>query len=73
MGVVVVNIGYRLNWFRFLACQDLIDEAEEEDRLGMRRVPVFNYGLRDQRNAFAWIKQNISGFGGDPNNITAFG
>lgn len=34
---------------------------------------MFNYDLRDQRNAFAWIKQNISGFGGDPNNVTAFG
>lgn len=29
MGKVVVNVSYRLNWFGFLACQDLIDEAED--------------------------------------------
>jgi carboxylesterase type B len=68
-----VNIGYRLNWQGFLACQDLIDEAAKEEKSGRQRQPVFNYGLRDQRNAFQWIKNNISGFGGDPDSITAFG
>ncbi|KAL5360622.1 Alpha/Beta hydrolase protein [Aspergillus floccosus] len=33
----------------------------------------FNYGLRDQRNSFLWIQRHIAGFGGDPENITAFG
>lgn len=72
-GVVVVSIGYRLNWFGFIACQDLVDEARGESQLGESDLPLFNYGLRDQRNAFLWVKENISGFGGDPDNITAFG
>ena len=32
-----------------------------------------NNSLRDQRVAFEWIKKNISGFGGDPENITVGG
>jgi acetyl esterase/lipase len=30
-----------------------------------------NNQLRDQRNAFEWVKKYISGFGGDPDNVTA--
>lgn len=29
--------------------------------------------MYDQKNAFLWIKEFIAGFGGDPENITAFG
>lgn len=32
-----------------------------------------NYGLEDQRLAIKWVKDNISGFGGDANNITIAG
>lgn len=32
-----------------------------------------NNSLRDQRSAFQWVKSHISGFGGDSDNITAFG
>lgn len=35
--------------------------------------PSTNFGLYDQRNAFFWIRKFISGFGGDPDNVTAFG
>jgi carboxylesterase type B len=67
MGVVLVSIGYRLNWQGFATSRDLLEEARE---LG---EPAFNYGLRDQRNAFLWIKDMIAGFGGNPADITAFG
>ncbi|KAJ5371768.1 Carboxylesterase type B [Penicillium concentricum] len=67
MDVVIVSIGYRLNWQGFIACYDLLDEARENGE------PAFNYGLRDQRNSFLWVQKHIAGFGGDPNNITAFG
>ena len=32
-----------------------------------------NNGLRDQRVALQWLKKNISGFGGDPDNLTVLG
>ncbi|KAJ5153769.1 Carboxylesterase type B [Penicillium coprophilum] len=67
MDVVIVSIGYRLNWQGFIACHDLLEEAKEKGE------PAFNYGLRDQRNSFLWIHKYIAGFGGDPANITAFG
>ncbi len=63
--VVVVTINYRLAWLGFLALPDL----SAEDPKGSSG----NYGLLDQIEALKWVKQNIAGFGGDPNNVTIFG
>lgn len=32
-----------------------------------------NQGLKDEVMALKWVQQNISNFGGDPNNVTIFG
>ncbi|KAJ3417551.1 hypothetical protein HDV05_000008 [Chytridiales sp. JEL 0842] len=59
--VIVVTIQYRLNAFGFLAIPELAQRGWT------------NVGLQDQRQAFLWIRQYISAFGGDPKSITAFG
>ena len=68
--VVVVNIGYRLNWLGSLVCQDLLSEHTSNPT---SIHGPFNLTIQDQRNAFAWIHKFIGGFGGDATNITAFG
>lgn len=58
-GVIFVGINYRLNIEGFLC-------------LGIKEAPG-NAGLKDQVAALQWIKENISAFGGDPDNVTLFG
>ncbi|KAJ9588465.1 hypothetical protein L9F63_018198, partial [Diploptera punctata] len=57
--IVLVTINYRLGAFGFLS----LPEAG---------VPG-NNGLKDQVMALRWVRQNISKFGGDPNNVTISG
>lgn len=56
--VVVVTVTYRLGLLGFLG--------------GSKERPA-NLGLLDAREALRWVKQNISAFGGDSENITLFG
>ena len=63
-GVVLITINYRLGVFGFLATADLAKEANGA---------AGNYGLMDMVAALQWVKGNIAGFGGDPNNVTIFG
>ena len=65
MGVVVVTINYRLGAFGFLAHPGLTAEFEEGGS--------GNYGLLDQIAALEWVRDNIAGFGGDPDRVTVFG
>ena len=64
-GVLVVNFGYRLGVFGFLAAEELA----AEDPNGS----TGNYGLMDQIKALAWVRDNIAAFGGDPDNVTISG
>jgi carboxylesterase type B len=61
------SCSYRINWQGFLACQDLIDEAK-----ALGQAPS-NFGLYDQRAAFQWVQKYIPGFGGNGEDVTAFG
>jgi len=56
--VIVVSVTYRLGLFGYLAT-------------GTGRPA--NLGLLDQLEAFRWVQRNIGAFGGDPDNVTAFG
>ncbi|KAK2777060.1 hypothetical protein FQN52_003243 [Onygenales sp. PD_12] len=60
--LIAVTMNYRLGVPGFLTSQELRDAGYKS-----------NNGLRDQRTALQWIKQNIAGFGGDPDNVTVAG
>ncbi|KAH8369271.1 hypothetical protein KR009_006103, partial [Drosophila setifemur] len=59
--VVLVTLNYRVDCFGFLSLND-----------PSVKVPG-NAGLKDQVLALKWVKQYISNFNGDENNITVFG
>lgn len=61
--VVVVSINHRLNILGFL---DLSKYGEEYKYSA-------NHSILDIRTALEWVRDNISNFGGDPNNVTIFG
>ncbi len=58
---IVVSFNYRLNIFGFLNFNFLRSDFDR------------NNGLYDQIMAMKYVKENIAAFGGDPDNITAFG
>jgi para-nitrobenzyl esterase len=64
-GVVLVTINYRLGIFGYFAHPELTTESP-------RRVSG-NYATTDQIQALKWVRDNISAFGGDPENVTLFG
>jgi para-nitrobenzyl esterase len=64
-GIVVVNFGYRLNVFGYLATGQLADESPNGT--------TGNYGLLDQIAALRWVQENIAAFGGDPEQVTICG
>ncbi|RVD80116.1 uncharacterized protein DFL_008023 [Arthrobotrys flagrans] len=57
--VIGVAFNYRLGILGLLASKELNNTG--------------NYGLKDQVLGFQWLQRHIEGFGGDPNDITAFG
>lgn len=62
---VFVSINYRVGIFGYLAHSEL--SAESKDGVSG------NYGVLDQVEALKWVKNNISKFGGDPDNVTIAG
>ncbi len=60
---VVVTVNYRLGALGFLSSTALDAEGTVSG----------NYGLLDQAAALRWVRRNISGFGGDPHNVTLAG
>jgi para-nitrobenzyl esterase len=61
--VVVVTANYRLGALGFLDLSQLSSDPEAPS----------NLGLLDQIAALRWVRENISAFGGDPDNVTLFG
>ncbi|MCB0853434.1 MAG: carboxylesterase family protein [Bacteroidetes bacterium] len=63
--IVLVSINYRLGLFGYFMHPELLGESPD----GV----CGNYGLMDQIAALQWVKEHISAFGGDPDNVTVFG
>ncbi|WP_405345544.1 carboxylesterase family protein [Ruminococcus sp.] len=64
-GVITVNMGYRLGVFGYFADEELAAESTNGT--------TGNYGMLDQIKALEWVRDNISAFGGDPDNVTLAG
>ena len=65
--VIVVTVNYRmsnLGWFRHAALRQ--EGSTLEDASG-------SFGTLDNIMALRWIRENISAFGGDVNNVTIYG
>ncbi|KAJ7776821.1 Alpha/Beta hydrolase protein [Mycena maculata] len=59
--VIYVSMNYRVSAFGFLPGAEV------------RAAGVGNLGLQDQRQAFRWVQQYITAFGGDPTKVTIWG
>uniref|UniRef100_T1H0G8 Carboxylic ester hydrolase n=1 Tax=Megaselia scalaris TaxID=36166 RepID=T1H0G8_MEGSC len=57
--IILITVNYRLGALGFLSSETL-------DCPG-------NFGLKDQVEALRWVKEHISSFGGNPNDVTIFG
>ncbi|KAF9418947.1 hypothetical protein BGZ76_004316, partial [Entomortierella beljakovae] len=75
--VAIITINYRLNVFGFINSKELQEDMSEyassHPSLSKYEQSVGNWGIMDQKLAFEWVRENISAFGGDARNITAFG
>ena len=63
-GVILVTVEYRLGLLGFLALPQLTAEGQGSSG---------NYGLMDMIQSLAWVRANISNFGGDPQHVMIFG
>lgn len=61
--VIAVTCNYRLGPMGYMCLPELEKEAGHTG----------NYGMYDQIAALQWVRDNITEFGGDPDNITLFG
>lgn len=62
---VVVVPAYRLGFFGFFSSEGTAAEGEYGTS--------GNWGILDQQQALRWVQENITAFGGDPNNVTIVG
>ncbi len=63
--VVVVTINYRLGVFGWFSHPKL-NQGDEKDSSG-------NFGTLDIVRSLEWVSENITEFGGNPDNVTIFG
>jgi carboxylesterase type B len=75
--VIIVQIQYRLGPLAFSASNDIRSEHSSRSSTSSGDVDpnstFGNFGFVDQIHALEWVRDHIHDFGGDPNNVTAFG
>ncbi|QSZ32840.1 hypothetical protein DSL72_002420 [Monilinia vaccinii-corymbosi] len=59
--LIAITFEYRLGALGFLSSKLMAEEG------------ALNLGLKDQKLLFKWVQENISSFGGDPDNVTLMG
>ncbi len=64
-GIIVVSVQYRMGMFGFLTLPGLAEENEH----GVSG----NYAILDLVKSLEWVRDNIAGFGGNPNQVTIAG
>jgi para-nitrobenzyl esterase len=62
-GVVLVTLNYRLHVLGFIYLGELFTQAQD----------IGTLAILDQIAALRWVRENISAFGGDPDNVTISG
>ncbi|KAJ2921474.1 hypothetical protein H1R20_g15620, partial [Candolleomyces eurysporus] len=60
--LIIVTFNYRINMFGQPNAPQLVSTTDSQ-----------NFGLLDIKAAIDWVKDNIAGFGGNPNRISIFG
>jgi len=63
LGIVVVEVQYRLGALGFLALPELTAESGTSG----------NYAILDLVKGLEWVQKNVKAFGGDPDNVTIGG
>ncbi|KAG0238219.1 hypothetical protein BGW42_006499 [Actinomortierella wolfii] len=71
--VIAVVLNYRVNYFGFLASKELKEDIDSDPSLTGEQKAVGNWGLQDQKLGFVWVREHISAFQGNKDDITAFG
>ncbi|KAG0056486.1 hypothetical protein BGZ83_004744 [Gryganskiella cystojenkinii] len=72
--VILVTINYRLNYLGFMSSAELKQDATLPQNLARTRGgSVGNWGLMDQKMALEWVRDHIHVFGGNSQDVTAFG
>nr|AHA51393.1 carboxylesterase domain-containing protein [Hormiphora californensis] len=64
LGVVTVNINYRLDLMGFFSAPEIWGDGKGN---------YGNFGIGDARTALMWVQRNIGAFGGDPQSVTLLG